>query len=137
MIRSVSAAMCASSVVGDDEKNGGLWCSPIANTSSPTSSAFWAMRTIESIRSASLGVWPLTAFLVMSLTEKIPNCIGGPFALPEYLYDCACSIHDCASISHGGGVVPPDSRPRGDQTTANSRYSAAIGSVGKRLSKRH
>jgi hypothetical protein len=35
----VSAAMCASSVVGDEETNGGLWCSPIANTSSPTSSA--------------------------------------------------------------------------------------------------
>src|SRR3954466_6836243 len=58
------------------------------------------MRTIESIRSASLGVWPLTAFLVMSLTEKIPNCIAGPFALPEYLYDCACSIHDCACFHY-------------------------------------
>ena len=31
----VVAAMKASSVVGADEKNGGLWCSPIANTSRP------------------------------------------------------------------------------------------------------
>src|SRR5436190_1710295 len=112
MIRSVSAAICASSVVGDDEKNGGLWCSPIANTSSPTSSAFRAMRTIESIRSASVGVWPLTAFLVMSLTEKIPNCIAGPFALLEYLYDCACSIHDSACISQPGEVSDPFHNPR-------------------------
>ena len=56
MIRSVSAAMCASSVVGEEEKNGGLWCSPIANTSRPTSSARRAIWTIASIRSASLGV---------------------------------------------------------------------------------
>ena len=54
--RLVVAAMVASSVVGAEEKNGGLWCSPIANTSSPTSSAFWAIWTIPSIRSASLGV---------------------------------------------------------------------------------
>src|SRR4051812_9888498 len=107
MIRSVSAAMCASSVVGDDEKNGGVWGSPIAETSSPTPSGFWAMRTIESIRSASLGVWPVTAFLVMSLTEKIPNCIAGPFALLEYFYDCACSIHDSACISALGEVSDP------------------------------
>ena len=33
----VVAAMAASRVVGADEKNGGLWCSPIAKTSSPTS----------------------------------------------------------------------------------------------------
>ncbi len=75
MIRSVSAAMCASSVVGDDEKKGGLWCSPIANTSSPTSSARRAIWTIAWIRSASLGVDPVTGFREMSLTEKIPNCI--------------------------------------------------------------
>ena len=79
MIRSVSAAMCARSVVGDDEKNGGLWCSPIANTSRPTSSARWAICTIAWIRSASLGVAPVTGFRVTSLTEKIPNCIVPPF----------------------------------------------------------
>ena len=45
-------------MVGEDEKNGGLWCSPTANTSSPTSSVFLAMRTIASMRSASLGVTP-------------------------------------------------------------------------------
>src|SRR5436190_3404797 len=67
--------MCASSVVGDDEKNGGLWCSPIANTSRPTSSVFCAICVIASIRSASLGVSPDTGSRVMSLTEKIPNCM--------------------------------------------------------------
>ncbi len=62
-------------MAGAEEKNGGLWCSPIANTSSPTSSVFWAICTIASIRSASLGVSPDTGSRVMSLTEKIPNCI--------------------------------------------------------------
>src|SRR5580692_2830181 len=89
MIRSVSAAMWASSVVGDDEKNGGLWCSPIANTSSPTSSVFCAIRTIASIRSASLGVSPDTGSRVMSLTEKIPNCMPAP-ALASQIYAFAC-----------------------------------------------
>ena len=79
MIRSVSAAMCAKSVVGDDETNGGLWCSPIANTSRPTSSARRAICPIAWIRSASLGVSPATGFRVMSLTEKIPNCIVRTF----------------------------------------------------------
>src|ERR1700722_6844451 len=73
--RLVVAAMYASSVVGAREKNGGLWCSPIANTSRPTSSVFWAILTIASIRSASLGVEPVTGSRVMSLTEKIPNCM--------------------------------------------------------------
>jgi len=63
-------------VVGEEEKNGGLWCSPIANTSSPTSSVFWAIWVIASIRSASLGVSPDTGSRVMSLTEKIPNCMS-------------------------------------------------------------
>ena len=69
-------------MVGADEKNGGLWCSPIANTSSPTSSAFCAICTIASIRSASLGVSPDTGSRVMSLTEKIPNCMA---SLPRSL----------------------------------------------------
>src|SRR3984885_9564779 len=71
----VVAAMNDSSVVGALEKNGGLWCSPIANTSRPTSSVFCAILTSPSIRSASLGVWSVTGPRVMSLTEKIPNCM--------------------------------------------------------------
>src|SRR6185312_12582990 len=82
-IRSVCAAMAASSVVGDEEKNGGLWCSPIAKTSRPTSSARLAICTLAWMRSASLGVRPVTGFRVMSLTEKIPNCI------PDRLVACA------------------------------------------------
>src|SRR5882724_12373415 len=71
----VVAAMWASSVVGEDEKKGGLWCSPIANTSSPTSSVFCAIWVIASIRSASVGVSRVTGSRAMSLTEKIPNCM--------------------------------------------------------------
>ena len=83
----VVAATNASRVVGADEKNGGLWCSPIANTSSPTSSAFCAICTTASIRSASLGVSPDTGSRVMSLTEKIPNCMTLP---PALIYAFAC-----------------------------------------------
>ena len=72
----VVAAMNASSVVGEEETNGGLWCSPIANTSIPASSVFCAICTIASIRSASLGTSPETGSRVMSLTEKIPNCMS-------------------------------------------------------------
>ena len=62
-------------VVGEEEKNGGLWCSPRANTSRPTSSAFRAIATIALIRSVSVGVRPLVGSVVRSLTEKTPNCI--------------------------------------------------------------
>src|SRR5262245_30999328 len=61
-------------VVGEDGTNGGLWCSPVANTSSPTSSAFSATRTIALMRSCSVGVRPLVGSVVTSPTEKIPNC---------------------------------------------------------------
>jgi hypothetical protein len=47
----------------------------MANTSRPTSSARRAICTIASMRSASVGVTPVTGFRVMSLTEKIPNCM--------------------------------------------------------------
>lgn len=76
MMRSVCAAMAASRVVGLDEKNGGLWCSPTATTSRPTCSAFLAMVTKLRMRSASLGVRPVVGSRVTSLTDMIPNCIG-------------------------------------------------------------
>ena len=53
------AAMKPRWVVGLLGTNGGLWCSPVAKTSSPTSSALSAMRVIDSMRSASLGVRPV------------------------------------------------------------------------------
>jgi hypothetical protein len=62
-------------VVGDDGTNGGLWCSPVANTSRPTSSAFLAICTVALIRSASVGVLPVVGSVVTSPTVKIPNCI--------------------------------------------------------------
>ena len=62
-------------VVGDDGTNGGLWCSPVAKTSRPTSSALSAMRTIALIRSCSVGVLPVVGSVVTSPTVKIPNCM--------------------------------------------------------------
>ena len=49
--RSVRAAMNPSRVVGEEGTNGGLWCSPEANTSRPTSSALSARATIAWMRS--------------------------------------------------------------------------------------
>ena len=70
--------MNASVVVGDDEKNGSLWCSPSAKTSSPTSSAFLAIATAALMRSCSVGVRPVVGSAVMSLTEKMPICMTTP-----------------------------------------------------------
>ena len=62
-------------VVGLLGTKGGLWCSPVAKTSSPTSSALSAMRVIDSMRSASLGVRPVVGSGVTSPTLKMPNCM--------------------------------------------------------------
>ena len=62
-------------VVGAEAMNGGLWCSPVANTSSPTSSAFFAISTVALIRSCSDGVRPVVGSGVTSPTVKIPNCM--------------------------------------------------------------
>lgn len=61
--------------MGEDGTNGGLWCSPVAKTSSPTSSALSAMATVFLIRSCSVGVRPVVGSVVTSPTVKIPNCI--------------------------------------------------------------
>jgi hypothetical protein len=63
-------------VVGDEGTNGGLWCSPVAKTSSPTSSAFRAMVTIALMRSASDGARRFVGSTVTSPTVKIPNCMS-------------------------------------------------------------
>ena len=76
MSRDVFAAMKPSVVVGEDGTNGGLWCSPDAKTSRPTSSAFSAIATIASIRSCSVGVRPVVGSVVTSPTEKTPNCMA-------------------------------------------------------------
>ncbi len=62
--------------MGEEGTNGGLWCSPVAKTSRPTSSVFSAMATIALIRSASVGVRPFVGSGVTSPTEKMPNCIS-------------------------------------------------------------
>lgn len=51
MRRSVWAASAARNVVGLDDQKGGLWCSPMAKTSRPTSSACVAMASVALIRS--------------------------------------------------------------------------------------
>jgi len=80
MIRSVRAAMKPRVVVGEEEKKGGLWCSPSANTSRPTSSAFTAISMTALRRSRSLGVRPVVGSVVMSLTVKTPNCMVRAYA---------------------------------------------------------
>src|SRR5579859_210525 len=102
----VVAAMYASSVVGDEEKNGGLWCSPIANTSMPTSSVFCAILTTASIRSASLGVWSVVGSRVISLTEKIPNCTS---RLQIYAFAWIYNATEGA-VFPGGAGSPPGNR---------------------------
>lgn len=78
-IFSVRAAMFDSSTVGfAGAANGGLWCSPTAKTSRPTSSALSAILTIALMRSCSVGVAPVVGSVVTSPTEKIPNCMTAP-----------------------------------------------------------
>src|SRR3989337_175107 len=74
--RLVRAAMKPSIVVGEEGTKGGLWCSPVAKTSRPTSSAFSAIATIALIRSRSAGTVPFVGSGVTSPTEKIPNCMS-------------------------------------------------------------
>lgn len=80
-IRSVRAAIQPSMVVGEEGTKGGLWCSPVANTSSPTSSALSARAVIALTRSCSVGVRPVVGSLVTSPTVKIPNCMPSPSLL--------------------------------------------------------
>src|SRR5450759_3227999 len=68
-------------VVGEEGTNGGLWCSPVANTSRPTSSAWRAIATMDLIRSRPVGVRPVVGSVVTSSTVKIPNCIAAPAVL--------------------------------------------------------
>ena len=63
-------------VVGAEAMNGGLWCSPTAKTSSPTSSAFAAIAIVALIRSCSVGVRPVVGSGVTSPTVKMPNCMA-------------------------------------------------------------
>ena len=121
----VVAAMNASSVVGEEEKKGGLWCSPIANTSIPTSSVFCAICTIASIRSASLGVSPETGSRVMSLTEKIPNCMSclscaAGSRTADEIYAFAC-----ISAARAAGIFPGTRRPG---FHAREQYAEQFGS---------
>ncbi|MCW2824673.1 MAG: Polyketide cyclase / dehydrase and lipid transport [Aeromicrobium sp.] len=73
--RLVCAAMYASVVVGEDGTKGGLWCSPVAKTSSPTSSAFLAIAIVALMRSCSVGVVPFVGSGVTSPTVYSPNCM--------------------------------------------------------------
>src|SRR6478672_2335190 len=59
--------------------DGGLWCSPVANTSRPISSAFLAIATVALMRSCSLGVRPVVGSVVTSPTVKMPICMTTHF----------------------------------------------------------
>src|SRR3954452_17214443 len=56
--------------------NVGLWCSPTATTSSPTSSAFLAIAIVALMRSCSVGVRPVVGSGVTSPTVKMPSCMS-------------------------------------------------------------
>src|SRR5690554_312789 len=83
MIFFVFAASQLLMATGLDGKNGGLWCSPIAKTSRPTSSACWAIVSTSCRREASVGVFPVVGSVVMSPTLKIPNCMGCVMVIPK------------------------------------------------------
>src|SRR5438105_4582079 len=102
--RSVCAATAASSVVGDEDMKGGLWCSPKAKTSRPTSSVCFAIARTALIRSASLGVAPVTGFLVTSPTENTPNCIWTTLLIAA---DAVSAIHAIAYNHMRGPVFSP------------------------------
>src|ERR1700679_60076 len=81
-------------VVGEEGTNGGLWCSPVANTSRPISSALRAIATIALMRSCSVGVRPVMGSVVTSPTVKIPNCMAAPAVLvPGPTGPLRCSIY--------------------------------------------
>src|SRR3954452_22773571 len=99
--------------------NGGLWCSPVANTSRPTSSAFFAIATVALMRSCSLGLRPVVGSVVTSPTEKIPICIADldeeVVGLPHHRIDDVSltfspTVGDVSTIS-GGPVGEGESRP--------------------------
>src|SRR5690625_232495 len=100
-------------VVGEDGTNGGLWCSPVANTSSPTSSAFCAIRRIARMRSVSVGVRPVVGSVVTSPTLKIPNCMGTPsvglrfqlLKLSSYIFPGSTTFN---YLNHGGARFVPE-----------------------------
>ncbi len=74
--RSVLAAMYPNNVVGEEGTNGTLWCSPVAKTSRPTSSALRATATMILMRVSSLTVSPVVGSGVTSPTVKTPNCMS-------------------------------------------------------------
>jgi hypothetical protein len=63
-------------VVGEEEKNGGLWCSPEGEDVEPDLLGLPRDGDDRLDPLASLGVRPLVGSVVMSLTEKTPNCMS-------------------------------------------------------------
>src|SRR5690625_1119620 len=120
-------------VVGEDGTNGGLWCSPVANTSSPTSSAFCAMRRIARMRSVSVGVRPVVGSVVTSPTLKIPNCMATPsvglrfqlLKLSSYIFPGSTTFN---YLNHGGARFVPEAAGR-VLMWGNGRFPEVVGFV--------
>src|SRR4029453_16894529 len=98
-------------VVGEDGTNGSVWCSPVAKTSSPTSSAFLAIVTIALILACSVGTRPFVGAGVTSPTVKLPNCMTapeltvearGPRTVPHNAFD-ASTISQSSIVWDGAG----------------------------------
>ena len=83
--------MNPSIVVGLEGTNGGLWCSPVAKTSSPASSTAFAMVTIALIRSRSVGVRPVVGWVEPPFDlAPDPVEVADVFEVPlDYLLDPA------------------------------------------------
>src|SRR3954471_11910307 len=111
--------MYARVVVGADGMKGGLWCSPVANTSSPTSSAFFAIATVALMRSCSVGVSPVVGSVVTSPTVKMPNCMARSFSLvfnylPQPEQQAGYSRGYCRQRAHARTSHVPGERPAGE-----------------------
>src|SRR5690554_6456423 len=116
MMRLVLAASQLLIATGLEGKNGGLWCSPIAKTSRPTSSACWAMVRMSCSREASVGVLPVVGSVVMSPTLKIPNCIALVIAIPQ-VYTFASTLRQTTELQQ---LFPRFSGRLGATPTAGS-----------------
>jgi hypothetical protein len=98
-------------VVGEEGTNGGLWCSPVAKTSRPTSSTFCAMRRVDWMRSPSVGVYPVVGSVVTSPTVKMPNCmLIASFHVYAFAYKHSNARHANLFPPNGGAANHPAKR---------------------------
>src|ERR1700683_3874227 len=105
-------------VVGEEGTNGGVWFSPVANTSRPTSSALRATATIALMRSCSVGMRPVVGSAVTSPTVKIPNCMAAPAVrVPGTTGYSAAHLLEYATTCGGADIPSVQARQRGTSSS--------------------